>query len=61
MSSAELDRLLATADADPAAPYVDTLTVDEDLHLVLPSETSVHFVEPQLRSDAVARRPVQVA
>ncbi len=42
VSSAELDILLATADL--AAPYVDTLTVDEDLHLVLPPETSVHFV-----------------
>jgi SET domain-containing protein len=44
VSSAELDSLIAAADADPAAPYVDTLTVDEDLHLVLPSMTSVHFV-----------------
>jgi len=44
VSSAELTSLIAAADADPAAPYVDTLSVDEDLHLVLPSMTSVHFV-----------------
>ena len=44
VSSAELDSLIAAAHADQAAAYVDTLTVDDDLHLVLPSGTSVHFV-----------------
>ena len=59
VSSAELDSLIATADADPAAPYVDTLTVDEDLHLVLPSETSVHFVNHSCDPTPVACRPVR--
>lgn len=39
VSSAELSELLA----DPAGGYVDTITVDEDVHLVLPSGTAVHF------------------
>ena len=43
MSSSELDALIAAADADPSAPYVDTITVDEDAHLVLPSGSVVHF------------------
>jgi hypothetical protein len=41
VSSAELDALIATT--DPSAPYVDTITIYEDAHLVLPSETVVHF------------------
>lgn len=43
VSSAELDELIAAADADPGAPYVDTFTVYEDVHLVLPPATIAHF------------------
>ena len=43
VTSAELDRLIAAATADPSAPYVDTISVDDDAHLVLPSGTPIHF------------------
>ena len=36
VSSAELSRLLESADQDPERRYVNTITVDEGLHLVLP-------------------------
>jgi hypothetical protein len=43
VTSAELDSLIAAAAADPTAPYIDTITVYEDAHLVLPPGTPVHF------------------
>jgi hypothetical protein len=43
VSTNELGRLIETANADPSHSYVDTLTVDEDTHLVLPPGTLVHF------------------
>ena len=43
VSSEELGRLIEHANADRSQPYVDTLTVDEDAHLVLPPGTLVHF------------------
>jgi hypothetical protein len=43
VSSAELGALMRDADADPAAPYVDTITVYDDAHLVLPPSTPIHF------------------
>jgi uncharacterized protein len=43
VSSTELDALIASAKADPAAPYVDTITIYEDAHLVLPPNTLIHF------------------
>jgi hypothetical protein len=43
VTTAELDALIAAADADPAAPYVDTFTVYEDAHVVLPAGTAAHF------------------
>jgi uncharacterized protein len=43
VDSAELADLIAAAVADPGAPYVDTLTVADDVHLVLPSGTMAHF------------------
>ena len=43
VTSDELGRLIEYADADPAHPYVDTLSVDEDAHLVLPPGSSIHF------------------
>jgi uncharacterized protein len=36
VSTAQLRELLAGAARDPARPYVDTITVDADRHLVLP-------------------------
>lgn len=43
VSSAKLDELLGATRVDPGAPYVDTITVEEDRHLVLPTATMVHF------------------
>lgn len=43
VGTSELQALLAIADADPTVPYVDTITVDEDAHLVLPPRTKAHF------------------
>lgn len=42
VSSGELARLLDDA-AQPGRPFVDTVTVEEDLHLVLPPGTDLHF------------------
>jgi hypothetical protein len=36
VDTATLRDMLATAAHDPAQPYIDTITVDTDLHLVLP-------------------------
>lgn len=36
VSGAELDALFAAAGADPARPYIDTITVADGRHLVLP-------------------------
>lgn len=43
VSSAELIAVIAAAQGDPAAPYVDTITIREDEHLVLPPGTRIHF------------------
>jgi hypothetical protein len=43
VSSEELEALIRRAEADPAAPYVDTITVYEDAHLVLPPNTAIHL------------------
>ena len=43
VTSAELDDLIGYAVAHPGASYVDTITIEEDAHLVLPSETVIHF------------------
>ena len=43
VSSVELDRLIRGAVALPTSVYVDTITVYEDAHLVLPPATPVHF------------------
>ncbi len=43
VNSIELNQLICTADADPGAPYVDTITVYEDTHLVIPAGTAIHF------------------
>ena len=36
VSTIELQEIFAAATADPLRPYVDTVVVDEDVHLVLP-------------------------
>jgi hypothetical protein len=43
VSTDELGRMIERANADPSAPYVDTLTIEEDAHLVLPPKTIIHF------------------
>ena len=43
VSSTELDELIAVSNADARAPYVDSITVYEDAHLVLPPHSVVHF------------------
>ncbi len=43
VSTEELARMIEYANADPSHAYVDTLTVYEDAHLVLPSRSLVHF------------------
>lgn len=43
VSTDELERLIEEADADPQTPFVDTITIDTDTHLVLPPRTPVHF------------------
>lgn len=43
VTSVELSVLIAAADADPGSAYVDTITVDEDLHLVMPPRSMAHF------------------
>ena len=66
VDSSELAALIAAQEADPRLPYVDTITVVEDRHLVLPPGTAAHFVnhscEPNLGQrgayDVVARRDI---
>lgn len=43
VSTEVLARLTAQAHGDPSLPYVDSLTIDEDSHLVLPPGSWVHF------------------
>lgn len=43
VSTSELTSLMAAAETDPDVAYVDTITVYEDAHLVLPPVTLVHF------------------
>jgi uncharacterized protein len=68
VATADLAALIAAADADPTAPYVDTITVEDDLHLVIPPGSPIHFgnhrCDPNLwHTDAftlVARRSIAV-
>jgi uncharacterized protein len=69
VTSSELDALLAetAAAADDRAGYVDTITVDDDCHLVLPPGTLAHWAnhscDPNLWHvgpyEIATRRPVQ--
>lgn len=43
VSSSELDALIAATENDPSLPYVDSITVEDDRHLVLPTDTTAHF------------------
>ncbi len=43
VSTAELDALIAEADQSADRPYVDSITVSEDVHLVMPNGTLAHF------------------
>jgi hypothetical protein len=43
VSTVELEGLIAESDADPDRPYVDTISVDDDAHLVMPAGTIAHF------------------
>jgi hypothetical protein len=43
VSNSELAHLIAYANADPSHVYVDTLTIYEDAHLVLPPGSTAHF------------------
>jgi hypothetical protein len=62
----ELQQIFAEAAQQPDHPYVDTITVGEDLHLVLPAGQPNHYgnhsCDPNLWwADAyilVARRPI---
>jgi len=65
VSSSELEALLAAV--DPNDRYVDTITVDDDAHLVLPAGTAAHWCnhgcDPNLWHtgpyDIATRRPVR--
>jgi hypothetical protein len=65
VSSGELEALLAAA--DPSDGYVDTITVCDDAHLVLPAGTTAHWCnhgcDPNLWHtgpyDIATRRPIQ--
>ena len=43
VSTVELGALIRDAGDDSTVPYVDTITVYEDAHLVLPPSTPIHF------------------
>ena len=43
VDSIELDAMIAATYIDPHLPYVDTITVFEDEHLVMPPGTPAHF------------------
>jgi hypothetical protein len=43
VSSHELARIMSRVEAEPDAVYVDTITVDEDRHLVMAPGSLVHF------------------
>jgi SET domain-containing protein len=66
VSTRELAELIAAADAAPDGEYIDTTTVDDDRHLVLPLGTVAHYAnhscDPNLWHDGpyevVARRDI---
>jgi uncharacterized protein len=66
VDSAELETLIAATTTDPDAAYVDTITIYDDAHLVLPPATPAHFgnhsCDPNLWHEGpyeiAARRPI---
>jgi RimJ/RimL family protein N-acetyltransferase len=66
VTSEELAQLFADAAGQPDAPYIDTIAIDEDLHLVLAPGQAIHYgnhsCDPSLwHGDAytlVARRDI---
>lgn len=68
VSGDELRRLLADAAADAEGAYVDTIAVEKDLHLIIPSGYPIHFgnhcCDPNLWWSTdytlTARRPIEV-
>jgi SET domain-containing protein len=43
VTTSQLETLIVDARAQPDRPYVDTITVFEDTHLILPAGTIIHF------------------
>src|SRR5262245_3267290 len=43
VSTDELDQLFAAAARDPARPYIDTIVVGDDVHLVLPPRRPIGY------------------
>lgn len=43
VSSADLAELIAATGTDPEAPYVDTISIEDDTHLVISAGTIVHY------------------
>jgi len=68
VSTAQLRELFAAAARDPGHPYIDTITVDADLHLVLPPRRPTgygnHSCDPNLwwvgRYELAARRDLGI-
>jgi len=44
VDSPTLDGMIAATIGDPDAVYIDTVTIDEDAHLVMPPSTLAHYV-----------------
>jgi hypothetical protein len=61
VSSAELDGLMAKAAAHAGAPYLDTITVHEGSHLILPPGTRVHFGNHSCDPNAWHVGPYEIA
>ena len=61
VSTDELARLIEHANADPSHAYVDTLTIYEDTHLVLPSGSVIHFGNHSCDPNMWHRGPFEIA
>jgi uncharacterized protein len=68
VTTEELGQMIAAANADPQLPYVDSVSVSEDLHLVLPpgsvAHSGNHSCDPTMWHDGpyaiAARRDIHV-
>ncbi len=61
VSTDELARLIEHANADPSHAYVDTLTIYEDTHLVLPSRSVIHFGNHSCDPNMWHKGPFEIA